>query len=325
MGGKYGRREKLHSGILQVKKAYTHGFSISPEGVLSLERGEGHFLVLGVFNSYRKGYAWGRLHFQAELPKGSICIVRGFAVEGEGCIKDMVLYNPGDNFMQTFPEINQEPGGFFHRYMSVFSTLYFEMGQAMEGMETYLDVNLAPDFMLPNLARWLGIDIPQGLLEENTFRKFLREAYDLNRRKGTKEAMSRIVELMLGVKPVIVEGNCHRGEGVKKHQKLDKLFGDNIWDITILVFYPPKERVREQLLYLLLQFKPARCPLRLIFCGPCQVLDSYGFLDTNAVLAKESYTLMDGGFPMDGSAVLIDAKKIEKIKIYGRHSDSKML
>ncbi len=55
------------------------------------------------------------------------------------------------------------------------------------------------------------------------------------------------------------------------------------------------------------------------------MLDSYGFLDTNAVLAKESYALMDGGFPMDGSAVLIDAKKIEKIKIYGRHSDSKML
>ncbi len=78
-------------------------------------------------------------------------------------------------------------------------------------------------------------------------------------------------------------------------------------------------------MYLLLQFKPARCPLRLIFCGPCQVLDSYGFLDTNAVLAKESYALMDGGFPMDGSAVLIGAKKIEKIKIYGRHSDSKML
>ena len=83
------------------------------------------------------------------------------------------------------------------------------------------------------------------------------------------------MELMLGVKPVIVEGNCHRGEGVKKHQKLDKLFGDNIWDITILVFYPPKERVREQLLYLLLQFKPARCPLRLIFCGP---LPGVGFL-----------------------------------------------
>ena len=157
-------------GFYRLKKAYTHGFSISPEGVLSLERGEGHFLVLGVFNSYRKGYAWGRLHFQAELPKGSICIVRGFAVEGEeaaqeingylldnsgsygekkqyfihlgelesvnhsdillyklagqylflsleileegeGCIKDMVLYNPGDNFMQTFPEIYQEPGG----------------------------------------------------------------------------------------------------------------------------------------------------------------------------------------------------------------------
>ena len=44
-------------GFYRLKKAYTHGFSISPEGVLYLERGEGHFLVLGVFNSYRKGYA----------------------------------------------------------------------------------------------------------------------------------------------------------------------------------------------------------------------------------------------------------------------------
>lgn len=184
-------------GFCRLKKAYTHGFSISPEGVLSLERGEGHFLVLGVFNSYRKGYAWGRLHFQAELPKGSICIVRGFAVEGEeaaqeingylldnsgsygekkqyfihlgelesvnhsdillyklagqylflsleilgegeGCIKDMVLYNPGDNFMQTFPEIYQEPGGFFHRYMSVFSTFTLKWGRPWRGWKHIL-------------------------------------------------------------------------------------------------------------------------------------------------------------------------------------------
>lgn len=349
-------------GYERLKRACSQGFSLSKEGVLSLGKGEMHFLVLGVFNSYRKGYEWGRLHFIAKLPKDCIFILRAFAREGEedailkfndslldkscpyqekkqcfiraggveavnhsdilfyeltgqylfisievlgegqGSIGDMVLYNPGDNFMQTFPEIYQEKGGFFHRYMSVFSTLYFEAGQEINGLQNYLDISLAPEFMLPELAFWLGIKIPQGLLEEKIFRRFLREAYDLNKRKGTKGGMSRIVELMLGIKPVIVEGN--RPRGTKSFKNSGKLFGESMWDITILVFYPYKERVREQLLYLLLQFKPARSRLRLIFCEECSTLDSRGFLDRNAKLARRCFPILDKGEKMDGSVVL---------------------
>lgn len=349
-------------GYGRLKRAYAHGFSLTKEGILSLEKGDSHFLVLGVFNSYRKGYEWGRLHFIPELPKDCILIVRAFAWEGEekdilefndalldaacpytekkqcfiraggvesvnhpdtlfyeltgqylfisievvgegqGSIRDMVLYNPGDNFMQTFPEIYQKKGEFFHRYMSVFSTLYFEAGQQIQGLQNYLDISRAPDFMLWELASWLGLQIPQGLLEEKMYRRFLREAYDLNKRKGTKGGMSRIVELMLGVKPVIVEGNrCGGAKSFKNHRGV---FGESMWDITILIFYPYNERVREQLLYLLLQFKPARSRLKLIFCEECSVLDSRGFLDKNGKLARRRFPILDKGEKMDGSVVL---------------------
>ncbi|MCM1257770.1 MAG: phage tail protein [Roseburia sp.] len=352
-------------GYQRLKKAYCHGFHVSKQGTLSLSEGESHFLVLSVFNSYQKGFSWGRLHFFAELPKECIFIVRGFAWdgdegaaeklnrflleesgdmkekrecfirsegvrsvnhqdilfyelfgqylwisievvgEGQGTIKDMVLFNPGDNFMQTFPEVYQDFGGFFHRYMSIFSTVYSEVGQEISGMDRYLDLDRTPVYMLPTIADWLGIRIPEGFLEERVFRRFLKEAYELNKKKGTKEAVLGIVELMLGVRPAIVEGNC-LSQSVRGAEReiFNRLFGCGMWDITVLAFYPGMERTREQVLYLLSQFMPARSRLRLVFYQESSTLDSYCFLDQNARLAAESFAAVDGGHQMDGSVML---------------------
>ena len=351
-------------GYQRLKKAYCHGFHISAQGEIFLSEGESHVLILGVLDSFCKGFTWGRLHFSAQLPKDCVVILQGFAQdgeeeaagklndfllaksispqekrdcfsrmvgirsvnhtdillyeltgqylwlylevagEGEGCIRDMVVYNPGDNFMQTFPEIYQEPGGFFHRYISIFSTLYQETGQAFAGLGRYIDFDRAPAFMLPVLAEWLGIQIPEGFLEEGVFRRFLKEAYGLNKKKGTREAVIEIVELVIGVRPVIVEGNCLsksvRGDG---REIFRRLFGCDMW-ITVLIFYPGRERIREQMRCLLPQFMPARSRLRLVFCRECSTLDSYCFLDKNARLAGGGFAAADGGHLMDGSVML---------------------
>lgn len=227
------------------------------------------------------------------------------AGEGRGCIRDMVLYNPGDNFMQTFPEMYQEPGGFFHRYISIFSTIYQETGQAFADLGSYLDFDRAPAFMLPELAEWLGIRIPEGFLEEGVFRRFLKGFYELNKRKGTREAVVEIVELILGVRPVIVEGNClsERVRGAER-ESFRRLFGCDRWEVTVLIFYPGKERVREQMHEILPRFMPARSRLRLVFGRESSTLDSYCFLDKNARLAAGGSAAADVGDLMDGSVGL---------------------
>lgn len=57
---------------------------------------------------------------------------------------DMYLDSQGDNFMQTFPEIYQEEGEFFHRYMSIFSSVYQDLSDKIANMDQYFDIRTTP-------------------------------------------------------------------------------------------------------------------------------------------------------------------------------------
>lgn len=223
-------------------------------------------------------------------------------------IGDLFLDSQGDNFMWTFPEIYQEEGGFFHRYMSIFSSIYQDMADVVTHMDRYLDWNTAPITVLVELAGWFGfaeVGAFQDFLDEQVLRSLIKETYALNRMKGTKEVIRRLIHTVLDEDPFIVERN--RLEGYLPSEAKDtyqRLYGDSMQDVTILMKQNGDGRLQSQMMYLLNLFKPIRSRIRLVFCTSCCNLDTYCYLDYNAMLSTKGEGSMDGGVRMNGTVIL---------------------
>lgn len=229
----------------------------------------------------------------------------GIAVKSEEWIQEMFLDSQGDNFMWTFPEIYQSEGSFFHRYMSIFSSMYQDMNDQIAAMERAFDLDTAPIEVLMELAGWLGFAVERDFLDKAMLRSLIKEVYALNRIKGTKEVIRKLIRLVLGEEAVIVEQNRLEGyvsEEVK--ETYQRLYGTSMQDVTILLRRQGSEKLQAQMIYLLNQFKPARSRIRLVFCPNRSNLDTYCYLDYNAVLSAKEEGTMDGGMRMNGTSVL---------------------
>lgn len=229
----------------------------------------------------------------------------GIDVKSEEWIKEMFLDSQGDNFMWTFPEIYQSENSFFHRYMSIFSSMYQDMSDQIAAMESVFDLETTPIEVLIELAGWLGFAVERDFLDEAMLRSLIKEIYALNRIKGTKEVLRRLIWLVLGEEAVIVEQNRLEGDILEEAKETyQRLYGTSMQEVTILLNRPGSEKLQAQMMYLFQQFKPARSRIRLVFCPNKSNLDTYCYLDYNAVLSAKGEGSMDSGVRMNGTSVL---------------------
>lgn len=224
---------------------------------------------------------------------------------GEGKITKIWVDNQGDLFMDTFPEVYREHGSFFHRYLSVFSSLYMDFQERIDHIAELLDVDTAPAELLPTFGRWMGLDISGDFLKEDRLRQLVREAYRLNRIKGTKAALQRVSEIILGEKVIILEKNVMREDTQAQDQKLyEGLYGDGTYDVTMLISTYVPERQKSQLLFLLNQFKPVRSRLKIRFLEAKGNLDEHTYMDMNAYVSETEHGVLDERQSIDGSILL---------------------
>lgn len=229
-----------------------------------------------------------------------------FELIGDGIeLNHLVAYAPGDNFMQVFPEVYRERDSFFHRYMSLYSSIYNDFQEKLDKAEWLLDIDNAPINLLYLYTNWIGIDVSGEFLDEDTLRTLLKEAGKLLPRKGTRYAVEHICEIVIGEKPVIIE-RClmdkYIHHSVKKHY--DDLYGDSPYDVTLLVHNYVSDRKKEQLLHLLDQFKPIRTRLNVVFLEENGVLDGHSYMDSNAITFYQSEGKLDENQASDGTVIL---------------------
>lgn len=225
--------------------------------------------------------------------------------EGEGSIKEMKVTVPGDNFMNTFPEVYREWNSFFHRYLSIFSSMYNDFQEKIEEADRLLDLDTAPPKLLEMFAGWMGLDVRGSFLPEERLRRLVKEAYRLNRMKGTRKVLERLTELVLGEKAVILERNILDRKAAAGEQSVyDKLYGEHVYCVTMLIKNPVEESRRSQLFFLIQQFVPVRCELNLVFLEERSNMDTYCYLDGNAQLHMDLTAKLDNRGRMDDSAVL---------------------
>ena len=213
---------------------------------------------------------------------------------GQCRISNMKVDQLGDNFMDTFPEIYRERGSFFHRFMSVFSSIAGDFHQDIEHLPDLLDLDTCPERLLPLYGQWLGIDVGDDFLDAKILRPLVKEAYQLNRVKGTKAALERLTEIVLGEKALVLERNVMADYiGREQMAEFEKLYGNSVYDVTILVRKQVSEAQKSRLMFLLNQFKPVRSRLHLICLKQTDRLDAYSYLDMNARVPEEKSGRLD--------------------------------
>ena len=84
----------------------------------------------------------------------------------------------------------------------------------------------------------------------------------------------------------------------------EELYGDGTYDVTMLVRTYVPEHQKSQMLFLLNQFKPVRCRLRIRFLDQKGTLDSHSYLDMNALVMEAGYGVLDERQTLDGTVLL---------------------
>lgn len=226
---------------------------------------------------------------------------------GEGELRNLSVNNQGDFFLDIFPEVYREYGSFFHRYMSVFSSVYMDFQEKIDNVAGLLDIDTAPVQLLPVFCSWMGLDVSGDFLTEERLRTLVREAYHLNRTKGTRETLLRVCEIVLGEKPVILEKNVFRENTQAENQELyEGLYGKGVFDVTLLIHTYVPENQKSQLMFLLNQFKPVRTQLKVKFLDQKRSMDSHVYMDMNAQVLDTQTVALDDRAGLDGNIMLRD-------------------
>ena len=196
----------------------------------------------------------------------------------------------GDNFMGSFPEVYRERNSFFHRYLSIFSSVYNDISEQNEKLYEMLDLDKCSPELLEMYASWFGINLKGGALPEKVLRAVVKDAYQLNRMKGTRWSIERILEIMLGEDFMLYENRLSDGK---------------LYDVTVLVNRRLTEQLRHQLVFLLDQFRPLRVKIRLLQMEKEAVMDGNSYLDVNATIPAEKHLVLDEEAIYDGAITLM--------------------
>lgn len=226
--------------------------------------------------------------------------------EGKTVISDMAVMSDYEDFMEFFPEVYRERDSFFHRYIAIFGSVYHDFERDYQGIKDIFDLDKTPMVLLPVLAGWMGLDLTGNILDEATTRRLVKNAYDLNRMKGTRGAIERVTEIILGEKPTIIENNQLR-ESEKKglvKDEVAKYYGDSRYDVTIMIHKNISDEKKVQYSFILNQFVPIRCRIHIVYLRDRSVLDEYTYLDVNAEIYEKSEAVLDSRVGIDNYITL---------------------
>lgn len=220
-------------------------------------------------------------------------------------LSDIVVQAPGDNFMNLFPEVYREKNSFFHRYLSIFSSMYNDFQYDIDRVDELLEPDKMPVQLVEMYLKMFGVDVNGGYINEDVMRMLLKDIAWLMSNKGTRRCIERLCELFIGETPIILERNVmNRYLRQSQADVYNNLYGSNPYDVTLLIKSNVELEKRRQLLHLLEQFKPVRCRLSVVFLENAGVLDGYSYLDHNAYVYSSSDAQLDDEQLMDGTVVI---------------------
>ena len=222
------------------------------------------------------------------------------AGEEEHVLENLRIYVPGDHFFRTLPQVYQEDNDFLKRYISIFSTMYQEFQEKIDRLPELLDVDSAPEGLLPILASWMGLETDEMLFTSEELRRLLKMTPLLMERKGSKLAVETAVKLFVPGEVYIVERNML----LNVPDSAASLYGESVFDFTIMIGQKMDEKLRLRLQFLVDQLKPIRSRYKIVFLEECGGLDAFMYLDLNGSVLQNSIGTLDDGKALTGMTYL---------------------
>jgi len=106
-------------------------------------------------------------------------------------------------YLQYLPPLYHD-NSFLGRFLLAFEGVLAPIEQMVDNFDVLLDPQTTPGFYLEPLAAWIGLTLDENWPAERQ-RLLLAEAAELYRRRGTRWALRRHLEIYTGVAPQITE------------------------------------------------------------------------------------------------------------------------
>lgn len=212
--------------------------------------------------------------------------------EEEVRIGTFMIRFPAVSWIRYLPELYQKEMGnnsFLDRYLSIFQSLYDDVGDLIRKFSDWLEPGLAQPGILNWMAGWLDVEEPYIWTEEQ-LRYLLEHIMEFYRARGTRRGVELFVELYTGRKPFVVEWQdvaLFREKGVQR-ELLESLYEDDPDSFTVLVQEEcvPGYKEHQTLIRIIEQISPVRMELHLIVLKPYIFADGYSYLGVNSVLGR---------------------------------------
>lgn len=214
-------------------------------------------------------------------------------------IKSMKIEFPQVTFVDYLPELYRTESGensFLSRFLGIFQSIYVDLEDKIDIMPLKFDPDYTSRDFLNWIADWLSIkDIE--LWGEKRLRKLIKECVSIYKIKGTRKAISRVVEDYIGVEPIIVEQFEIKNNMFYHNQVniLENLFGDNGYVFTVML---PQSCVKDtenyiELLRVINNAKPVDSICNLVILTDQIYLDNHCYIGINSFITKNQDLILN--------------------------------
>jgi len=222
-----------------------------------------------------------------------------------------VHYNE-DSFVQYLPEIYQtgESRDFLERFLKIMQSLYTDIEEKIGFLSNYIDIDMADEAFLRWLTGWVDFEIDETWSTEKV-RALLKALPEIYRRRGTKNALKRMLALYLGQEPMIVENHEYTDNSLSAEFRA--MMPTSPYGFTVIIHLDRKltDRERASVKRILDRETPAYTHYRFVELDDWIALDKQSYLGINSYASDRLPLKLDGKSMLPYHSKLEDDERLE--------------
>ena len=230
-------------------------------------------------------------------------------------IKKLKIEFPRISFVEFLPQIYR--GGpnkdfFLSRFIAMFQSVYLDMEENIRDIPRLFNPDTVDAEFLNWLAEWFSIDYAY-IWGDDKLREFLKSATYIYKMKGTKESISKIIDIYMGVKPIIIEKfTVSESEHYQTNKEMmDNLFGTNRYTFSVIIKSDKAVDAETygELIRIINLCKPIDAICNLVILNSEIYLDHHSYLGINSYTTKNQGIILDEDSNGTESTILVNNSK----------------
>lgn len=222
-------------------------------------------------------------------------------------IEEMEITFPCTSFVEYLPEIYQSlpPDSFMNRFVSIFQKMYSDIESTVDNIpENFEPLYTNKEFILW-ICRWFNIN--SMAWDDSKLRYLIFNVLKIFKSRGTRKSILDVLEVYIGSKPILVEkiGILNNEFYEKRHEFVDKLFGENNFFFTVIATNRQISNDIEyaNILKIIKNFSPLDAICNLVVLSDSISLGYHCYLGVNSYISN-SYVKKD--FNVSDSVMIVN-------------------